>query len=158
MFGIDDAVAAVAGVGGKLIDRLIPDPTAAAQAKLDLMKLQQSGELAQMTAETDIVKAQLAINEAEADSSSVFVAGGRPAAIWVGVAGLAFSTIVAPLGTWVSTLVGHPTPFPAMDSTALWMVLSSLLGISGLRTYEKVAGVKTTEPSDAVGRSTRVGG
>lgn len=158
MFGIDDAVSAVASVGGKLIDRLIPDPAAAAQAKLDLMKMQQTGELAQLTAETDVIKAQLAINQVEADSSSVFVAGGRPAVMWVCVAGIAFQLIVSPLGTWITQLMGHSTPFPTMDSNTMWMVVSSLLGIGGMRSVEKMRGVKTAEPSDAVGRSTRVGG
>lgn len=158
MFGIDDAVAAVFSVGGKLIDKLIPDPAAAAQAKLDLMKMQQTGELAQLTADTDVIKAQLAINQAEASNTNIFVSGGRPAAIWVSVASLAFAGLVAPLGTWVTALMGHPTPFPAMDSNMMWLTLSSLLGIGGLRTYEKTVGVKSAEPSDAVGVSTRVGG
>jgi hypothetical protein len=47
MFGIDDIVS----VGMKLVDKLIPDPAAKAQAQLDLAKLAQEGELAQLQAD-----------------------------------------------------------------------------------------------------------
>jgi hypothetical protein len=50
MFGID----ALLGIGGKLIDKLIPDPEAKAKAQLDLAQLAQSGELAQMANETKL--------------------------------------------------------------------------------------------------------
>ena len=45
-------------IGGKLIDKLIPDPAAKAQAQLDLAALAQSGELAKMANETDLYKAE----------------------------------------------------------------------------------------------------
>ena len=57
---------AIVGLGGKLIDKLIPDPSARDAAKLDLLKLQQSGELAAMLAQTEI-------NKVEAANTSVFV-------------------------------------------------------------------------------------
>jgi len=50
MFGID----ALIGIGGKLIDKLIPDPEAKAKAQLELAQLAQSGELAQMANETKL--------------------------------------------------------------------------------------------------------
>jgi hypothetical protein len=45
-------------IGSKLIDKLIPDPAAKAQAQLDLAALAQSGELAKMANETDLYKAE----------------------------------------------------------------------------------------------------
>jgi hypothetical protein len=66
-----DPVTALLDVGGKVIDRLWPDPLQAAQAKLELIKLQQSGELAQ-------IAGQLEINKAEAASPSPFTSGWRP--------------------------------------------------------------------------------
>jgi hypothetical protein len=50
MFGLD----ALLGIGGKLIDKLIPDPEAKAKAQLELAQLAQSGELAQMANETKL--------------------------------------------------------------------------------------------------------
>jgi hypothetical protein len=54
MFGID----AILGIGGKLIDKLIPDPEAKAKAQLDLAQLAQSGELAQMANDTKLFEAE----------------------------------------------------------------------------------------------------
>ena len=70
-----DPISAVLDIGGKLIDRLWPDPLQAANAKLELLKMQQNGDLAQMVAQTDI-------NKVEAASSSLFIAGWRPFIGW----------------------------------------------------------------------------
>lgn len=57
-----DPVTAALDVGGKLIDRLWPDPAQAAQAKVQLLEMAQKGELAQLTASAEIVKAEAASN------------------------------------------------------------------------------------------------
>ena len=57
-----DPVTAALDVGGKLIDRLWPDPAQAAQAKMQLLEMAQKGELAQLTASAEIVKAEAASN------------------------------------------------------------------------------------------------
>jgi hypothetical protein len=49
---------ALLDVGGKLIDKLIPDPEAKAKAQLDLAKMAQDGELAKMANETELYKAE----------------------------------------------------------------------------------------------------
>ncbi len=51
---------ALLSVGGKLIDKLIPDPEAKAKAQLDLAKMAQDGELAKMANETDLYKSEQA--------------------------------------------------------------------------------------------------
>ena len=64
MFGIDDII----GVGMKLVDKLIPDPAAKAQAQLDLAKLAQEGKLADIQA--DINEAQELTKRQQADMAS----------------------------------------------------------------------------------------
>ena len=54
MIGLD----AILGIGGKLIDKLIPDPEAKARAQLELSKMAQDGELAKMANETEMFKAE----------------------------------------------------------------------------------------------------
>lgn len=54
MLGLD----ALLGIGGKLIDKLIPDPEAKAKAQLELAKMAQDGELAKMANETDLYKTE----------------------------------------------------------------------------------------------------
>jgi Holin of 3TMs, for gene-transfer release len=54
-----DPVTAALGIGTALIDRIFPDPQAAAAAKLKLFELQQSGELATLTAQSSIITAEV---------------------------------------------------------------------------------------------------
>ncbi len=137
-----DPVTAVLDIGGKLIDRLWPDPTQRDAAKLELMKMQQSGELARFTAETDLAKGQLAINQTEAASSSLFVAGWRPWIGWVCGAGFAYVAILEPVARFVAVVLYHYAgQFPVIDTALTMQTLFGLLGLGAMRSYEKVRGV-----------------
>ena len=129
-----DPVSAVLDIGGKLIDRLWPDPTKAAEAKLELIKLQQSGELA-------IIAGQLKINEIEAANPSIFVSGWRPAVGWVCTIGLAMQFLVAPIVTWGALIIGYPITLPPLDLGFLATMLGGILGLGGMRTVEKINSV-----------------
>lgn len=102
------------------------------------------GKLAQAAAEINneyqVTIAQLKINEVEAASPSVFVAGARPAAMWCGVLTLFYSGIGISLLSWVALALGLPTP-PVIDPTVATNMLYTLLGLGAARTVEKVKGV-----------------
>ena len=115
-----------------LIDRFVPDPAAKAQAEMDFMKMAADGEL-------KTIIAQLEINAKEAAHPSLFVAGGRPFFLWIGGVGFGYAVILQPLLAWLSSIKGWPVP-PLPDVDLLWVVVSGLLGISGLRSFEKVKG------------------
>lgn len=136
-----DPVTAMLDIGGKVIDRLFPDPSQAATAKLELIRLQQTGELAQLSASLDIAKGQLAINQTEAASASLFVAGPRPFIMWVCGFAFAYKFILAPAAAFALTAFGHPITLPVLDFTEMSTVLMGLLGLGGLRTVEKIKGV-----------------
>jgi len=124
--------------GGKIIDKLWPDPQKAQEAKIELFKLQQSGELAQLAAETDLAKAQIGVNAVEAGSSSLFVSGGRPFVIWVGGFGLAYAAILEPLLKFIAAVGFHYTgAFPVLDTTITMQVLFGILGLGAMRSYDK---------------------
>ena len=145
MIGIDTIVSVVGGIGSKLIDRLWPDPVEAEKAKLELLKMQQTGELAQLAADTDLAKGQMAINVEEAKSENVFVAGWRPLVGWVCGVAFAYAAIVDPLMRFVSAVMfGYAGDFPVVDTTITMQVLFGILGLGALRTYEKKAGVAGT--------------
>jgi hypothetical protein len=130
-----DPVSAVLDIGGKLIDRLWPDPAQADAAKLELFKLQQSGELTQMTG-------QLEINKVEAASSSVFVAGWRPFIGWTCGAALVYTFLLYPLLQWLAALLHPNMPIPVLvNMDMLWELMFGMLGFGGLRTFEKLKGV-----------------
>ena len=130
--------------GGKLIDRLIPDPAQKLAAQQELMKMGLSQELAVMANETSLIKMQMDVNLAQANSGMTFASTPRPALMWVGVIGVAYQWIFVPLGAFIyTTYTGHALPVqpPEMDSN-LMIMLGGLMGIQiGFRTVEKVKGV-----------------
>ena len=129
-----DPVTAILNVGNALIERLIPDKNAQEQAKIALIQMQAQGELSQLAG-------QLEINKAEASSPNLFVAGWRPAVGWTCAAGLVSQFIVSPLATWLASLLGHPIAYPNLDMGTLLTLLFGMLGLGGLRTYEKTQDV-----------------
>jgi hypothetical protein len=129
-----DPISAALDLGNTLITRIFPDPAQAANAKLELIKLQQSGELASMTAQTDI-------NKAEALNPSLFVSGWRPAIGWVCALALAYQYLLRPLSGTIASLFNITIPpLPGLDDN-LWQLMMGMLGMGGLRTFEKIQGV-----------------
>lgn len=119
-------------LGRSIIGRLFPDPSEAAKAELELLKMTQDGDLKQIIG-------QLEINAKEAAHPSIFVAGWRPGAGWAGVIGLVYVTILHPVLSWVAAIKGWPAP-PEMNVELLWAILTGMLGLGGLRSIEKVKG------------------
>lgn len=136
-----DPLTAVFGIGEKVIDRLWPDPAQATAAKIELYKMQQSGELAMLAADVDIAKGQIGVNQVEAASNSLFVAGWRPFIGWTCGAAFAYKFVLAPAGAFAMAAAGHPIDLPVLDFTEMSTILLGMLGLGGMRTIEKVKGV-----------------
>jgi len=126
---------------GPILDgvlRLIPDKNARAEAK-------EQFENQMLTAMTSIVQGQLAINMKEAEHASVFVAGWRPAIGWICGAGLLWNYVLQPFVMWIGFLFGYDlSGAPNLDIGELLGLLGGMLGMGGLRTYEKRIGVART--------------
>ena len=122
-FGIDDAIAA----GLKIIDKFVPDPAAKVQAEQALRDSLFARDASQNM-----------VNAAEASSSSVFVAGWRPFIGWVCGAALAYTYMIVPIGMWAAIMVDHPIAKPPALDGNLWELMFGMLGMGGLRTYEKI--------------------
>lgn len=127
---------------GTLFDKLIPDQNAAAAAKLEIMRLAQSGELAQLNADLQLATGQIEVNKVEAANTSLFVAGWRPAIGWICGAAFAFKFIGGPAAFVLSQWFGHPITLPTFDFTEMSTILLGMLGLSGMRTIEKVKNVQ----------------
>ncbi|MCI0556756.1 MAG: holin family protein [Anaerolineae bacterium] len=117
-----------------ILDKFIPD----AQQRLEAENMIYTQAHA-------ISQGQIEINKLEAQSSNVFVAGWRPFIGWVCGASFAYAVIGNDLLNWglqlVSTL-GHAVPaLPEPDVTLTFEILMALLGLGGLRTFEKMKGV-----------------
>ena len=128
-----------------LIERFFPDPAAKAAAQLELLKMQQNGELAQLAAETDLAKLQIQTNIEEAKSTNWWVAGWRPFCGWVGGGGLAYAVIIEPVARFTAKVVfGYVGEFPQIDTSMTTNVLLGMLGLLGsMRTIEKVKGAES---------------
>ena len=137
-----DPLTAILDVGGKVIDRLFPDPAQRDAAKLELFKLQQNGELAQLAAETELSKGQIEVNKEDAKSSSLFVSGARPFILWGCGLAMMYAAMIEPIMRFVATVVfSYTGAFPVLDTTLTTQVLLGLLGLSGFRSYDKKNGV-----------------
>lgn len=125
----------------KIIDKIIPDPAAKAEAKLKVLELQQNGELKALELETQLALGQLEVNKVEAGSDSLFKSGWRPAVGWVCVAGLATQFLLAPLLPWLVGLIDSSVaPIPSLDLSELLTLLFGMLGLGAMRTTEKLKG------------------
>ena len=82
----------------------------------------------------ELAKAQLKINEKEAEHKSLFVAGWRPAVAWVCVGGFTINFMISPLAAPFGIII------PQADTATMMPVLLGLLGLGTMRTYEKKIG------------------
>lgn len=123
-----DPITAALDIGGKIIDKLWPDPAQRDLAKLELLRLQQSGELA-----------QIAVNQEEAKSTSIFVSGWRPSIGWVCSAACAWNWIGLPIAKFFLIVFGVAVVgLNPADLSEMLPILVGMLGLGGLRTYEKM--------------------
>lgn len=118
----------------KLVDR-IPDPNKRAEAKEEF-------ERDLMSAVMSAGEAQNKVNLAEAQHRSVFVAGWRPFIGWTCGVGIAWAFIGQPMATWfLYAFYPDVPPLPQLQSDALFQLVLAMLGMGGLRTFEKLKGV-----------------
>tara|TARA_R110000787_G_scaffold257412_1_gene362594 strand:+ start:683 stop:1072 length:390 start_codon:yes stop_codon:yes gene_type:complete len=123
-----DPITAGIGLVGKFVDKFVPDKDLATKLKANAASQEFSGELS-------LLVGQLEINKVEAAHKSLFVAGWRPFIGWVCGVGLLYNVLVQPIfDIWVD--------MPEINPDLLYPVLLGMLGMSGLRTYEKFKGVQ----------------
>lgn len=128
-------------IGSTILDRVIPDVAAREKAKAEfqLQVLQQETELVKTFAQLD--QSQIEVNKEEAKSSSLFVSGWRPFIGWVCGSAFAWVYIGQPVLAFFFTAAGHPLNLPHIEFGEMSSVLLGMLGLGGMRSYEKVKGV-----------------
>lgn len=125
---------------GTVLEKVLPDPQASADAKIKLMELAQKGELALLDAETKMALGQLEVNKVEA-GTDMFRGGWRPATGWACVFGLVYQFLLQPVLPWlVAVCGGSVPPLPPIDNETLMVLLTGMLGLGGLRTFERIKG------------------
>jgi hypothetical protein len=122
----------------QLLDRIIPDPQAREHARLELMKVENAQALQQIQLALQADMSQSQINQAEAQHASLFVSGWRPFIGWVCGVAFAYHYVTQPLLAFAIANAGGSVILPQFDMDALTTVLMGMLGLGGLRTFEKI--------------------
>ena len=118
-----------------LLDKFIEDKDQKAKLAHDIATMSQRHA-------QQLALAQIKVNEAEASSGSLFKGGWRPFVGWVCGVAFCYHFIIQPLIVFIVALTGTTIPdLPSFDMGTLLTVLGGLLGIGGLRRYEKQKGL-----------------
>jgi hypothetical protein len=126
--GLDDLIGEI----GETVRQVLPDPAARREFDLKL------AEIADRHAEriNQQVLAQIEVNKVEAGHSNIFVAGWRPFIGWTCGAGVAWNFVVSPFLVGVGL-----TEAGTLNLEYLITLVLTMLGASGLRTFEKTRGI-----------------
>jgi len=123
-----DPISAVSDLASTVISKIWPDKSAQEQA--------------QLAAAVAIVQGQIDTNKAEASNPNVFVSGWRPYIGWVCGMALMYTYLGYPIAVWATTIwFPHVVPPKLGNDGMLYELLFGMLGMGGLRTFEKVKGV-----------------
>jgi hypothetical protein len=135
-------------IGAKLIDRILPDKEAAANAKLKLLELDQSGELARMASDEKLMLAQVEVNKLDAQSSSNMQRNWRPFIGWMCGFGFGYEFLLKNFIIYFTNLYLYASgaielipDIPSLDAETLTALTVAMLGLGVYRTTEKVRGV-----------------
>ncbi|MDB4001207.1 holin family protein [Oceanospirillaceae bacterium] len=123
----------LAGIAGSVmegLDDLFTSDEEKANATLRLTELLQKPHNLQAMANIEGAK-----------HSSVFVAGWRPAIGWVCAIGLGYQFLILPFAGLINAFYALPAELPAIQAAELSTLVMSLLGLGGLRSYEKAKGI-----------------
>ena len=128
MLGI---VESVVGVAGKVLDKFVEDKD---------LKRKLESELKSQIISLDLAQAQTNLEQAK--HSSVFIAGARPAIIWICAFGLGWQFVFQPIAVWGIAVSGADLVLPVIQTEGLMSLTLALLGLGSMRTAEKWKGVQ----------------
>lgn len=117
-----------------LLSRVIPDKTERDKLAHEI------ATMAEKQAHEQIM-AQVEVNKIEAAHKSLYVAGARPFIMWTCGFSMAFNFVGLPIIETVTVLYGTPIVLDPLDLEVMMPVLFGILGLGGMRTYEKRHGV-----------------
>jgi hypothetical protein len=125
----------LAPIIGGVLDRFFPNKEKAAEA-------QRAIETALIDNSAQINLAQLEVNKEEAKSRNIFVAGWRPFIGWTCGIALFWHYVGLQITTFFIAWFGYNVPvLPTFDMSSLMTILMGMLGMGGLRTFEKMKGL-----------------
>ena len=126
MLGIAESVI---GVAGKVLDKFVEDKDLKTKLDFELRKAYSDANLAQID-----------VNKEQAKHPSIFIAGARPSIMWICAFGLGWQFVFLPVAIWYMTISGQPVVLPDIETEGLMSLTLALLGLGGMRTFEKKNG------------------
>ena len=127
-------LSAILPIAETVIGRLVPDKNAKAKAMRQMEK-------ALVDAEAKGMLGQLEINKVEAAHRSVFVAGWRPAIGWIGAVAIGYHFCIQPMVIFGLGIAGMSFDLPTFDMDSLMTIIMGMLGLGGMRRFEKFKGL-----------------
>lgn len=146
--GVASPAAQVVDGASKIIGMFKLSPEVKAQLQAQLTAENIDMEKAELAANLAQVQGQLEIDKTEAASTSIWIAGWRPAVGWVCATALGWEFVLKPFLQFILIATHHPpmVPLPVLDAaTLITGLLAPLLGLGGLRTYEKTQNAPGTD-------------
>ena len=120
----------IVGVAGTVLNKFVADKDLKAKLEHELKTAFHSANLAQID-----------LNKQEAAHQSMFVAGWRPFVGWTCGVAMAYHFVIQPLLITILTATGIQVELPDFDFAQLSTILMAMLGMSGLRSFEKTKNV-----------------
>ena len=128
MLGIAESVI---GVAGKVLDKFV---------EVKDLKTKLSHELKSQIVSLDLAQAQTNLEQAK--HPSIFVAGARPAIMWICAFGLGWQFVFQPVAVWIIAVGGIDVVLPIIETEGLLSLTLALLGLGGMRSFEKSKGIQ----------------
>ena len=134
------------GIGSILKDLISPVTNIIEEVVVDKDKVRQINlEIEKLADQADAryheeLMGQIEVNKTEAQHASVFVAGWRPFIGWTGGVGLAYSFVLAPFIEFIARANGYTQEMPMPDAGQLMVLVTSMLGVGAMRSYDKAKG------------------
>lgn len=125
----------IIAIGGKLLDKIIPDKDARDKAQAVLLQTAQDQDF-------QLSLGQIEVNKIEAQSDNLFKSGWRPFVGWTCASAFALHFVIFPIIDKIIVSQGGIAVAIPFQMEALMTVLFGLLGLGGFRTFEKIKGVK----------------
>ena len=128
MLGIAESII---GVAGKVLDKFVEDKD---------LKRKLESELKSQIISLDLAQAQTNLEQAK--HSRVFIAGARPAIMWICAFGLGWQFVFQPVAAWILAVSGSELMLPLFETEGLMPLTLSLLGLGSMRSFEKFKGIQ----------------
>lgn len=122
-----------------VLDKIFPDKEAAEAAKIKLLELAQTGELAGLNAYVTLATGQMEVNKTEAASDGMYKGGWRPAIGYICALALFYNYIGYPIALFCVAVYspGIAVPPSPVDNN-MWELLFGMLGLGAMRSWERL--------------------